>query len=171
MILVNNRQIHQCYRIRSKETDLYEQLADLWQKDSIRLKQKFLCLNNWISLFKKKNYPGVDLSGFTKNNSKWITDLVVLILDARLMILRNKYFESQTFQQWNVFASEWIKLGKSSLYVGQSNAISWEPSENKNRSLICLSSPRAGTTCSDTSGFWAISYCRFYINGLLDFVV
>lgn len=143
VILVNNRQKDQRYRIRSKGTDVYEQLVDLWQKDnSIRLKPKKLCLNNWISLFKKENYPGVDLSVFTKHNLKWITDLVVLNFRCQIDDTKKQILRVTDFPIMKSIESEWIKLGKSSLYVDQSDAISWEPSENKNRRLICLSSPR-----------------------------
>lgn len=139
MILVNNRQIDQRYRIRSKGTDLYEQLADLWQKDdNIRFKQK----KYWISSFKKENYPGVDLSVFTKHNSKWITDFVVLNFRCQTDDIKKQILRVTDFPTMKSIESEWIKLGKSSLFVGQSNTINWEPSENKNGRLICLSSPK-----------------------------
>lgn len=157
VILVNNRQIDQRYRIRSKGTDLYEQLADLWQKDnSIRLKQKkILCLNNWISLFKKENYTGVDLSVFTKHNLKWITDLVVLNFRCQIDYTKNQILRVTDFPTMKSIESEWIKLGKSSLYVGQSNAINWESSENKKQKTNLPVFPKK-TTCSGILGFWAI---------------
>lgn len=58
VILVNNRQKDQRYRIRNKGADVYEQLADLWQKDnSIRLKQKKIVLEQLDILIQKGKLP------------------------------------------------------------------------------------------------------------------
>lgn len=67
MTLVNNRQIDQRYKIGSKKTDLYEQLADLWQKDdSIRLKQKNIVLEQLDILIQKEKLSKCSSFSFYK---------------------------------------------------------------------------------------------------------